>query len=66
MGIMNLSPNSFSGERRLHQKMHMVCGIAHKQPQPKRIDVTRVMAKTRNNFGPPILPCVPESPLKKK
>ena len=37
--------NEFSGVPRVHQKLHMVCGLAHKQPQPKRIGVTRVMAK---------------------
>ena len=37
--------NEFSGVPRVRQKLHMVCGIAHKQPQPKRIGVTRVMAK---------------------
>ena len=34
----------------------MACTIAHTQPEPKRIGVTRVMAKkqptTRNKFGP--------------
>ena len=32
--------NAFSGAPRAHQKLHMVCGIAHTQPQPKRIGVT--------------------------
>ena len=54
--------NEFSGVSRAHQKLHMVCGLARKQPQPKRIGVTRVMAKKQtkhNNFGPSILLCVP-------
>ena len=46
----------FSGVPRVHQKLHMVCGLAHTQPQPKRIGVTRVMSKKPtkkpNNFGP--------------
>ena len=37
--------NELCGASRVRQKLHMVCGIAHKQPQPKRIGVTRVMAK---------------------
>ena len=48
--------NEFSGVSRVHQKLHMACGLAHKQPQPKRIGATRVMAKTNeippNSFGP--------------
>ena len=41
--------NEFSGMRRVRQKLHMVCGIAHTQPQPKRIGVTRIMVKTNQN-----------------
>ena len=37
--------NEFSGVSRVHQKLHVVCSLAHKQPQPKRIDATRVMVK---------------------
>ena len=64
LGATHTFSNEFSGVSRVHQKLHMVCGIAHKQPQPKRIGVTRVMAKKTppkfiNNFGPQMLPCVP-------
>ena len=48
--------NEISRTPRVFHKFHMVCGFAHTQPQPKRIGVTRVMAKNRpkttNNFGP--------------
>ena len=55
--------NEFYGAYRVHQKLHVVYGLAHKQPQPKRICATRVVAKNRakktNNFGPYFLRCVP-------
>ena len=66
--MQNLEPsqtfsNEFSGVSRVRQKLHMVCGIAHKQPQPKRIGVTRDVAKkqpkTTNDLGPCFLLCVP-------
>ena len=46
LGRLQTFSNEFSGVSRVHQQLHMVCGIAHTQPQPKRIAVTRVMAKT--------------------
>ena len=63
LGLSQTFSNEFSGMPRVHQKLLMVCALAHTQPQPKRIGVTRVMAKnqpkTTNNFGPQILLCVP-------
>ena len=63
LGLSPTFPHEFPGATRVHQKLHMVCGIAHTQPQPKRIGATRVMAKKRpkttNMFGPQILPRVP-------
>ena len=55
LGRTHTFSNEFSGVSRVHQKLHMVCGLAHKQPQKKRNGVTRVIAKTTkntNNFGP--------------
>ena len=48
--VQNLGPlqtfsNEFSGVTRVRPKLHMACSIAHKQPQPKRIGVTRIVAK---------------------
>ena len=53
--MQNLGPlqtfyNEFSGASRVHQKLHMVCAIAHKQPQPKRIGVTRIVAKSNQKL----------------
>ena len=59
--MQNLGPsqtfsNDFSGVPRVHQKLLMVCGIAHAQPQPKRIGVThnetKTLPKNINEFGP--------------
>ena len=48
--VQNLGPtqtfsNEFSRTPRVPQKLDMICGSAHAQPQPKRIGVTRIMAK---------------------
>ena len=45
LGPLQTLSNEFSGAPRVHQKLHMACGLAHKQPQPKRIGVSRVVAK---------------------
>ena len=63
LGATHTVSKEFSGVARAHQQLNMICVIAHKQPQPKRIGVTRIMSKKPqkniNNFGPQILPCVP-------
>ena len=45
LGVAQTFSNEFSGAPRVHQKLHMACGLAHKQPQPKQIGVSRIMAK---------------------
>ena len=45
LGPLQTFPNEFAGMSRPHQKLHIACGMAHKQTQPKRIGVTRVMSK---------------------
>ena len=45
LGAAQTFSNEFSGMSRARQKLHMACGIAHTQPQPKLIGVTRIIAK---------------------
>ena len=48
--LLRTFSNEFSGTSRVRQKLPMVCGIAHKQLQPKRIGVTLVVAKKLPKF----------------
>ena len=45
LGAAHTFSNGFSGTPRVSPNLHMVQSPHHKQPQPKRIDETRVMPK---------------------
>ena len=64
LGGTDTVSNEFSRTPRVFHWLHMICGLAHTQPQPKRLGVSRVIAKKTNqkktnNFGPSILLFVP-------
>ena len=45
LGLPQAFSNECCGVSCVHQQLHLVCCLARTQPQPKRIGVTRVVAK---------------------